>query len=209
MNLMAQLVTVRRKLDQLEDVPDDTDEDRARHYEATAFLGDLHQANKRVVAAEGRQAQYGDGGPTVQRQEEEDQERARLRETSRRSEQSSPLRQPSQLRPESKEVDDWNNKALYALGEGKMTEFLQVGELVIILNPAAGKPPGLNWFHQQAGVVRGWIEMKWSGKSDMVANRPAPILVKDVQDEDAFRKAIARFSNRRVFFNTVTHGELA
>ncbi len=68
-----------------------------------------------------------------------------------------------QSRPAETTVNSWNERALKDLGENDTTDFLQIGELVIIANAAAGLPPGMGWAQQQAGVVTGTITMTQKG----------------------------------------------
>ena len=80
-----------------------------------------------------------------------------------------------------------------ALGLAQETAFFQVGDVVIVANPAVGTPPGVVWA-QQEGAATGTITMTKKGG----AFDPGSIRAQGVSDQEAFTNAIASVSKKRV-----------
>jgi hypothetical protein len=102
------------------------------------------------------------------------------------------------VQPKPEDVKAWNETALTALRTGQSTQFVQVNDLVLVTNPAAGSPPGLAWAQLQAGVVLGQITMTQKGG---IRGRGS-ITATGVRNEGVFEEAIARFSKKEVIFGT-------
>jgi hypothetical protein len=96
-------------------------------------------------------------------------------------------------KPDPATVKTWNEKALNVLKAGDQTDFFQVGELVVVANSAAGMPPGVVWLQQQEAATGTITMTKKGGAFD-----PGSIKAEGVSDQDAFKKAIAIFSKKRV-----------
>ena len=94
-------------------------------------------------------------------------------------------------------VDKWNQQTLKAMGEGDVTSFYEIDDLIIIdADHDEGVQPYVAWAKEEDASTEGTVTMvKKGGVFD-----PGSILAKGVRDKDNFEAAIARVSKKKVTY---------